>query len=167
MRSLSGATPGLSSRWIVSAVVAAGLFLAGIAVALAVGPALAPQDAPPEPVFDFYGGWTVGLALVIVWAVARLRPSQPPGLEASLALVAAIFYVGLTGGTYLAAGSSLAYVIGLVVAVVLSLFGGVSLHRTGRLDGRAIGPGMLLGAGVMLLGWNLYLLLWYTVAYAH
>jgi uncharacterized membrane protein len=179
---------GAASRSIVSAVVAAGLFLAGIAVAMAVGPALAPQGAggPSLAVGDFYVGWTVGLALVIVWTVARLRPSDPPGFIASLALVAAIFYVGLTGGTYLAAvvhsattshtglpGTEsgawfvLSLIFGLVVAVLLSLFGGLILNRTGRLDGRAVGFGMLLGAGAVVVGYNLYVQLYNAAVYVH
>jgi hypothetical protein len=169
---------GAASRSMISAVVAAGLFLAGIAVAMAVGPALAPQGAggPSLAVGDFYVGWTVGLALVIVWTVARLRPSRPPGFVASLALVAAIFYVGLTGVTYLAAvvltatlrhsgpphGDSGgwffgAVIIGLVVAVFVSLLAGVTLQRTVRLQGRAIGLGMLLGAAAVVIGYDLYM----------
>src|SRR5258707_8021087 len=94
-----------STRSIITAVVAGGFFLAGIAVALAFGPMLSPQGAggPALVVGDFYVGWTVGLTLVIAWTVARLRPGHRPGFLASLGLIAAIFYVGLTGGTYLVA----------------------------------------------------------------
>jgi uncharacterized membrane protein len=188
MRSPSGASVALSSRSIVTAVVSAGLFLAGVALAMAFGPPLAPQDAggPSLAVGDFYVGWTVGLTLVIVWTVARLRPSDPPGFIASLALVAAIFYVGLTGTYYLAAvvhsattshadlpGAEsgawfvLSLIIGLVVAVLASLLGGLILNRTGRLDGRAVGFGMLLGASAVVIGYNLYIQLYDAAVYVH
>ena len=153
------------------------LFAVGVIAMLVLGPLLTSWAAGSSlTVGQFYIGWTAGLALVLIWEVARLHSGGRTGWLASTVVVAAIFYVFLTGTTYVAAINyapsvshqatagtvsgvwfAAAVLMGLAAALLASTIGGLVLWRLGRLRAAAILPGIVVGMIGVVFGYMAFI----------